>query len=66
MINDHNKRKMPKRASAIVVAPPKHLYALPTFNYLEIYPTFCSDTLIHFRVDIRSTEWRVDRKKNDN
>lgn len=40
MINDHNKRKMPKRASAIVMAPARHLYALPTFNYLEIYPTF--------------------------
>jgi hypothetical protein len=40
MINDHNKRKIPKRASAMVVAPPKHLYALPTFNYLQIYPTF--------------------------
>ena len=40
MINDHNKRKVPKRASAVVVAPQKHLYALPSFNYLEIYPTF--------------------------
>jgi hypothetical protein len=40
MINDHKKRVLPKRISAAAVAPPKPLHALPTFNYLEIYPTF--------------------------
>ena len=32
MVNDHNKRKVPKRASAVVIAPQKPLFALPAFN----------------------------------
>jgi hypothetical protein len=40
MINDHNKRTMPKKPPMPIVAPPKPLHALPAFNYLEIYPSF--------------------------
>lgn len=40
MIDYQKKKLAPKRASAPVVAPPKPLYVLPTFNYLEVYPTF--------------------------
>lgn len=34
MVNDHKKRIAPKRATPTIIAPPKPMYALPTFNYL--------------------------------
>ena len=39
MVDNHKKRVAPKRPSA-VVHPPKPIYAVPEFNYLEVYPTF--------------------------
>ena len=40
MVDSHRKRATPKRPSAAIIYPPKPLYALPDFNYLDIYPTF--------------------------
>lgn len=40
MVSDHNKRKVTKKPVMAIMNPPKPLFALPTFNYLEIYPTF--------------------------
>lgn len=40
MVNDHNKRVMPKRPPLPIMAPQRPLYSLPAFNYLEVYPTF--------------------------
>ena len=40
MVNHHRKKAAPKRPSAAIIYPPKPIYALPDFNYLDIYPTF--------------------------
>jgi len=40
MVDDHRKRVVTKRPTPATIAPLRPLYAKPTFNYLEIYPTF--------------------------
>ena len=40
MVDDHKKRVVTKRPAPAIINPPKPLYARPTFNYLDVYPTF--------------------------